>query len=483
MISASEFLKGNTAKSGSSTNTKFVSASEFLKKQPAPTTKPKKETTLGGDIIRSIVKTPARLATNLIQAAGIVMGDKDPASIQPFSGKYLGEVKSVGTSGNFKKDLKESVGAGVEMASYIPVAKGVGTLKSILTSKGKALLPLAGEGALSGLLGSTGMELGNNARTGEKVSLKNIAMSTAGGAVAGPILGVGARTLGRVFGKSSPKIVDNIPSVETPKLVTAAEFSKLTPEQAHAKYAKSQGYEPVVPDSQLPTIDAGTTPKSTLPTVQVGESPVRKVPGDFTYEPVAQFKYTANIPETPKQVVETPLKVNKADLIPEQEVSEVTRIIQKDIPDIETGPVTVKEQLARFKELESTDPEKLLDIATNPNTQDTLKNNWARSWLINKAEKTGDIQLIKRLAESGESVESEVARELYGSRFKRDGNIADILRDVIKVRSKKVGVTDNLLKKEVSKASKLLKNSIEKLTGVTPTKVELDNILNSLICK
>jgi len=57
-----------------------------------------------------------------------------------------------------------------------------------------------------------------------------------------------------IFGKKAPV-------VEAPK-------PKLTPEE----YAKEQGYEPIVPDSELPTIKMGRTPKGE-PTVKYGSKP------------------------------------------------------------------------------------------------------------------------------------------------------------------------------------------------------------------
>lgn len=49
-----------------------------------------------------------------------------------------------------------------------------------------------------------------------------------------------------------------------------------TPKTKYEDYRKSQGYEPIVPDAQLPVIEYGTTPKSKLPTISQ-ETPLQVV--------------------------------------------------------------------------------------------------------------------------------------------------------------------------------------------------------------
>ena len=161
---------------------------EYETKYGIPVETPKEPTFLGG-IVRGMLKTPARIATNVVQAGQTALGKE---KTQPFSGDYLGEVKPIGQEGTFGEKLKESVGAGLEMASYIPITKGVGLgyqgLQSAIKSKTimptlKAVIkPLAAEGAVGGGLTMAGSALQ------EQKSIPRSLLEGAGGAVAGSIL-------------------------------------------------------------------------------------------------------------------------------------------------------------------------------------------------------------------------------------------------------------------------------------------------------
>lgn len=68
-----------------------------------------------------------------------------------------------------------------------------------------------------------------------------------------------------------------------------------TPNQKHAAYAKSQGYEPITPDSQLPVISIGDkAPSKELPTIDATTGAVRETATD-----VGQYQMSLN--EAPKR--------------------------------------------------------------------------------------------------------------------------------------------------------------------------------------
>lgn len=78
-----------------------------------------------------------------------------------------------------------------------------------------------------------------------------------------------------------------------------------TPATKQAAYAKSQGYEPIVPDNQLPMIEAGSGSKSTLPTIQTEPKANTKL-GDLTVAPVE----APVAPKTASTVVEATKTIN-----------------------------------------------------------------------------------------------------------------------------------------------------------------------------
>ena len=442
MISASDFLKGNTAKSGSSTN-KFVSASEFLKSQPAPVQEENKPT-IGGQIVRGIVKTPARLATNLINAGEIAVGKKPTT---PFSGNYLGEVKPVGQSGNFFKDVQDSLGVGLEAASYLPIVRGASTLAN-----------LAREGATAGFLGSAGSEISKNAITGEKISSKNIALSTGGGAILGPILGAGVKGLQRVFGKNIPKVVEKAPEINPEPVVQ----TPLTPMEKLANYSKSQGYEPYTPNANLPTIDYGTKAKSSIPEIQIGEASPKasKVPGDFTYQPV---KNEVPLPQNiPAKITEDVKVLNKAK--PEQVVSGTHESYAK-----------------AFEEDLATNPQLVEDIAMGKKAHPKgVPSDAYLSLLSNEAERTGNADLIDKLSNS--KVLSQSGTKLEAGKLKTKNNIVDIVRDIKDSFKEQLPKSVNE-KKQVSEFTTKLKEALDGVVGTKPTREAILSAVDSLICK
>lgn len=178
-----------------------------------------------GNLAAGILKTPARLATNLINAKQIAFNEPET---QPFSGDFLGEVTRVGNTGRgFGADVLESFGAGTELASFIPIVRGTSLgyqgLKTL--AKGgakefvkKSTIPLVKEGAAGGFLGTTGIELQKTAETGEAPSLGNIALGTATGAVAAPILGTSLPIVGGAIRSTGKGIINKI--APTPEYLT-----------------------------------------------------------------------------------------------------------------------------------------------------------------------------------------------------------------------------------------------------------------------
>lgn len=133
-------------------------------------------------IAKGVLKTPARLATNLVQGAQGFLGKE---KTQPFSGGFLGEVKPVGMEGSFGQKVKESVGAGLELSSNIPAIGGSAKIATGLAKGvvGGAVKQGVKAGATAGALQGVGSGLQENQ------SALQTGIEGAGGALAGGLLG------------------------------------------------------------------------------------------------------------------------------------------------------------------------------------------------------------------------------------------------------------------------------------------------------
>lgn len=89
-----------------------------------------KKPTLAGSAIRGVLKTPAKVATSLVQAGQVAMGK--PVT-EPLSGGYLGRVEPLGggLEGTTGRMVKEGVGAGLEAGGYLAGANAGKIFKGV----------------------------------------------------------------------------------------------------------------------------------------------------------------------------------------------------------------------------------------------------------------------------------------------------------------------------------------------------------------
>ena len=235
----------------------------------------------GKEIAKSVLKLPARAATNVAQFAQGVSklpevlrtGKTTITPVKPFSGKFLGDVTSIGTSGNIKKDILDISGSAVEAASYLPfagVVKGGYTVGKALVIGGKevvkqSLKGMAIDGAVGGFTGSLGQQLQEKAQTGRDISLTEAGKSGVFGAVAAPALGLLGRGIGKIFNRGEVPVASAVADEIVPQVNTVP-FTKSTqttntdvlssiinngkkaPELAH------QAVEQVVPETFTPSL-------------------------------------------------------------------------------------------------------------------------------------------------------------------------------------------------------------------------------------
>lgn len=157
-----------------------------------------------GNLAAGAVKPFARLGTNLVQAGEAALGK--PAT-QPFSGNFLGDVQPVGMAndgGLSSQNLKDAVGTGLEVSSYLPIGGGLGEVAGA-GFKGvavKGLVQGAKAGATAGALQGAGGALQNNEEIGGTIG------NTLQGGIAGGLLGgaIGGATglAGKAINRVSP---------------------------------------------------------------------------------------------------------------------------------------------------------------------------------------------------------------------------------------------------------------------------------------
>lgn len=117
------------ANSGDSSNG-YVTSANLPQSQDTPQ---ENKPTLVGSILRDIVKTPAKVATSLVQAGEVATGNK---LTEPFTGGYLGRVEPLGggIEGDTGRMVKEGVLGGVEVGGLLAganagkIVKGIGGL-------------------------------------------------------------------------------------------------------------------------------------------------------------------------------------------------------------------------------------------------------------------------------------------------------------------------------------------------------------------
>ena len=178
--------------------------------QPVSVNPEKAQPTFMGNVVRGIINPFAKLATSGVNLAQDIVGAPET---QPFSGKYLGDVKKVGAGFDVTKGLtpenikavKESAGTGLELGSYLV---GGGEAKAGLTaakaglSFGKGLLKQTGKGMLEGAgigaLGSAGSALEQN--KGLVDTLASTATGALGGGLTGGALSFGGGVLSKLEG-------------------------------------------------------------------------------------------------------------------------------------------------------------------------------------------------------------------------------------------------------------------------------------------
>lgn len=219
------------------------------------------EPTFVGGIIRDVLKTPARLGLNFLGLAAALTGNVDYAeklAKQGMNTEYFGNITPIGTSGTTGQNIKESLGAGAELASYLI---GGGEAKAGLEGAQAGLkfakpalsqvLKGASEGAAIGTLGGTGKSLAEGDTLAQAAG-KGIQGGLLGTVTGGLLGGTGAALSKRAgvteAGKTAVK--DELNKIFTNSLKESVSGRKILTEQ-------SQGMKDAIEAGLLPKIENG----------------------------------------------------------------------------------------------------------------------------------------------------------------------------------------------------------------------------------
>ena len=289
----------------------------------------------GGQVVRGIVKPFARLGTNAVQAAQI---RKNP-NAQPFSGNFLGEVKAVGQSGNFGKDILDSIGVGAEIGSNFI---GGGGAASAVKAGAKGLIKQGIKtGAKTGFQAGTAYGFGAGLQDQEDKNigqiLGNTAIQTIKGAVAGTATGT---ALGGVTGLIAK------PSALLPKGENIMNrVARLTPRQAQ-KFKEMSG---VSHGQYLKETGNFGTPKEIIEkeaqkfanSMKTADSALETLQGTFKPEPVGtaindlvEREVRVSAPGAPSQDLERTIFLKKKFMeqgLTMPEINEAKRLYERNI--------------------------------------------------------------------------------------------------------------------------------------------------------
>lgn len=263
-------------------------------------------------------------------------------------------------------------------------------------------------------------------------------------------------------------------SVQPPESAPTVPESRLA--QTHAEYAKSMGYEPYTPDSELPAIQMGTKAKGTIPSIQT-EEPVG-APSGLKYEPISQ-EPTVQAPSSPTVSSRTapsePLPVGTAKGLGDEPIAPAestgatgksklassvdTNAIERKLTEglgntPEYNKVNMKEQAQFASDLITNEPDKAMRIAMGQEPPPAhILPEAVFTAVEAKAVKEGDIDTLTKLAtESNMSSQATAMGQRIRALGERDDaspiNIIKNLSDERKAFAEK-------------KANKQLKSSTE----------------------
>ncbi len=309
--------------------------------------------------------------------------------------------------------------------------------------------------------------------------------------------------------QNNPALADSIakqtapnPTVKVPVTSESTGYQGLkinTPTTKFADYNKSQGYEPITPDSQLPTIKMGVKAKPTEPVVRMAVRKGADLPG-YTVEPIKSAITSTEIPvkasvspETASQAKEVSKPAESTPItaeLPPREAgttktaSDINQNLVKQgfdaLPSEQQAkytPQSYKEIAGRVASMMDSNIEQVKSMARGdiPIPKDINP-----EILFNAVEahamQTGDAALLQDLAKSPVSKTSEAGQTLGGHGFNDNPNsVVAAIKEVQQARESSVSKRGANLKQETVTR---IKEAIRK----TNTKESWSDFISSIQC-
>ncbi len=174
--------------------------------------------TATGSLIRDIARPFAKVGSSLNALRQVTKG-VPMNQIQPERTNYFGDVKRIGAGFDVTKGLtpenvgavKEAVGTGVELSSFLPVGTGAKVMANIARQPFKqgvmqSAKTLGREGFVQGALGSGGRAIQEGDNAGQILGKSLLGGGI--GAVGGGILGAGTSAISRMFTRTPASFID-----------------------------------------------------------------------------------------------------------------------------------------------------------------------------------------------------------------------------------------------------------------------------------
>lgn len=480
---ASPKSNSGSSKNKSATEALFsgggASGLAYVPKEQQTYKEPEKKNTLGTrvkefgkDVAKAIISPVATTVARPIQAVAQLAGASSE-QVDAYTKSKLGDFVAP-----VPQNINDVVKDAGRSAQTVLLGVGGATLGA-----GKGLAATAGREALiGGAFGASAAVEKNGLQTTPEQLLKEGAI----GAVTGAAIPVVGQAVKGIFKKGTSKVIEKA-ATEVP-VPTPTVPKPVTPTEKLATYSKKQGYEPVVPNEQLPVIDAGKPLESDIPTIQIGDRKPAKVKGDFTYEPIPSKQPLENKGISANEKPISPVaksKIESTTVTPETPVSkakstEYSKAIAKDDITGEFESGSYKKWADKISTLDDETINKIAQGGKNP-FSDVPKNAFY-SIAKNNAERLGDTELISKLADS--SVGSKAGQELVASKLTTEDNIVDIVRDIKQTRIKEIlQRTGKKSEVEIKKISEQVKQALDTVNEFKPTKQMIVDTLESLKCK
>jgi hypothetical protein len=475
------------------------------------------------DTKKNVVDKPL---TNVVQAVQIASklpeiiktGKATFTPMTPF--KYKGQpVQPLGTRTadfgatpeNFKKDLLDIGGTGLEIASFIgfgpSVKAGFAATEQLVKGVTKAgvqtLKRSAAEGAFGGFTGNVGSQLQDKAATDKAFNPMETVKATAGGAVLAPAINIFSRGLSKAFGKAEKPAAQEFDATlssilnngkKAPELVQQVDVGNVSRLSSFADNALEKNQNGVR-DKSLQYFRDNPQEIVKLPIK------VREVDGKVVIEDGRHRLQAAkemgikdlNIEDVTPQYSQVEGQLApKSDIVStfnpkisqEIEAEAVAKgFTQKfgDLPEVQR--MDMRQQASDWQNLIDNDYDKAKRILLGQeNAPDNLQVGIGLEAVTRKATKEGDWQILRELATNPNAAPTQAS--LAAQKLKAfDTNVIDssdpieLMQSLSKAREKTVGIKNKVVKAEDVKTLK------ETIKQSAPKKItDWNDFINSIEC-